>query len=127
MCNLANGVFRLSAERDRSVCSSNYRQPHSNDREINEYRSNIAAARLQGLEDDLNLQGDQYQTALAIFSVGYTLIQIPSNLALNYVGRPSIYLGFFVVAWGLVSALTSQATNFVGLVVCRVVLGLVGE
>lgn len=34
-------------------------------------RNNYAAARLQGLEDDLGLVGDQYQTALSILFVGY--------------------------------------------------------
>ena len=34
-------------------------------------RNNYAAARLQGLEEDLGLEGDQYQTALSILFVGY--------------------------------------------------------
>jgi hypothetical protein len=34
-------------------------------------RNNYAAARLQGLEKDLGLVGDQYQTALSILFVGY--------------------------------------------------------
>lgn len=52
-------------------------------------------------------------------------MQVPSNLTLNYVGRPSLYLGFFVVAWGLVSALTSQVATFGSIVACRFILGLV--
>jgi len=54
-------------------------------------------------------------------------MQVPSNLLLNYAGRPSLYLGFFVVAWGLVSALTSQVHNFGEIVACRFILGLVGQ
>ena len=34
-------------------------------------RNNYAAARLQGLEEDLGLKGDQYQTAPPILFVGY--------------------------------------------------------
>ena len=52
-------------------------------------------------------------------------MQVPSNLLLNYMGRPSLYLGFFVCAWGLVSALTSQVTNYGGIVACRFILGFV--
>lgn len=52
-------------------------------------------------------------------------MQVPSNLLLNYTGRPSLYLGFFTVAWGLVSVLTSQVKNYSGIVACRFVLGLV--
>jgi MFS family permease len=44
---------------------------------------------------------------------------------LNYVGRPSWYLGFFTIAWGLVSACTSQVTNYAGIVAARFILGIV--
>ena len=74
-------------------------------------RNNYAAARLQGLEKDLGLKGDQYQLGLSILFVAYILAQVPSNLLLNYIGRPSLYLGFFTTAWGLVSALTSQVST----------------
>lgn len=59
--------------------------------------------------------------------MSYVLAQLPSNLLLNYCGRPSLYLGFFIIAWGLVSAVTSQVKTFGGIVACRFVLGLVGE
>ncbi|KAL2823834.1 major facilitator superfamily domain-containing protein [Aspergillus cavernicola] len=88
-------------------------------------RNNYAAAKLQGLETDLNLNDQQYQTGLSILFVGYILMQVPSNLLLNYMGRPSLYLGFFTVAWGLVSTLTSQVTNYGGIIACRFILGLV--
>ncbi|RFU34721.1 hypothetical protein B7463_g1666, partial [Scytalidium lignicola] len=88
-------------------------------------RNNYAAARLQGLEQDLHLHGDEYQTGLSVLFVAYILMQIPSNLLLNYIGRPSLYLGFFVIAWGLVSALTSQVRNYGDIVACRFLLGLV--
>jgi MFS family permease len=88
-------------------------------------RNNYDAARLQGLEEDLGLVGNQYQVGLSILFVGYILMQVPSNLLLNYVGRPSWYLGFFTIAWGLVSALTSQATNYGGIVAARFILGIV--
>lgn len=35
------------------------------------HRNNYAAARLQGLERDLNLTDTEYQTALSILFVGY--------------------------------------------------------
>jgi hypothetical protein len=54
-------------------------------------------------------------------------MQVPSNLLLNYSGRPSWYLGFFVIAWGLVSALTSQVSTYGQIVACRFILGLVGK
>ncbi|KAJ9643639.1 hypothetical protein H2201_006255 [Coniosporium apollinis] len=88
-------------------------------------RNNYPAARLQGLEEDLNLRGQQYQVGLSILFVSYILAQLPSNLLLNYMGRPSWYLGFFTIAWGLVSAMTCLVKNYAGIVACRFVLGLV--
>lgn len=89
------------------------------------YRNNYAAARVQGLEAELNLNDQQYQTGLSILFVGYILMQVPSNLLLNYMGRPSLYLGFFVCAWGLVSALTCLVADYGGIVACRFILGFV--
>lgn len=88
-------------------------------------RNNYAAAKLQGLEQDLSLDEAKYETGLSILFVGYILMQVPSNLLLNYMGRPSLYLGFFTTAWGLVSALTSQVSSYGGIVACRFILGLV--
>ncbi|EZF31572.1 transporter [Trichophyton mentagrophytes] len=88
-------------------------------------RNNYAAARLQGLEADLGLEGSQYQTGLSVLFVAYILMQVPSNLLLNYMGRPSLYLGGFTVAWGAVSALTSLVHTYQQIVVCRFLLGLV--
>ena len=38
-------------------------------------RNNIAAARLGGLEEELQLTGTQYQTTISILFVGYILMQ----------------------------------------------------
>jgi MFS family permease len=35
-----------------------------------------------------------------------------------------LYLGFFIMAWGLVSAVTSQVSNFAGILACRFLLGI---
>lgn len=88
-------------------------------------RNNYAAAKLQGLEKDLGLVGSEYQVGLSILFVGYVLMQVPSNALLNFSGRPSWYLGFFVTAWGLVSCLTSQVKSYGDIVACRFILGLV--
>lgn len=62
-----------------------------------------------------------------MFFVAYILMQVPSNLLLNYAGRPAFYLGFFITAWGLVSALTSLVTNYRQIVALRFLLGFVGR
>ncbi|KAK7539202.1 pantothenate transporter liz1 [Phyllosticta citricarpa] len=88
-------------------------------------RNNIAAARLAGLEEDLGLHGHQYLTAVSILFVGYLLMQVPSNLMLNKIGRPSLYLPVFMVLWGIISTATAACQDFSGLVACRFFLGFV--
>ncbi|KAH7906918.1 major facilitator superfamily domain-containing protein [Hygrophoropsis aurantiaca] len=84
----------------------------------------IASARLQGLEANLRLTDMQYDTVIAILYASYCPAQIPSNMILGYINRPSLYIGACVVAWGLTSATTGITTNFAGIIACRVFIGL---
>ncbi|KAJ8518425.1 hypothetical protein ONZ45_g4493 [Pleurotus djamor] len=82
-------------------------------------RNGITTARLQGMEQDLGITDVQYATVIAILFVSYCPAQIPSNMLLNVVSRPSVYIGGCVVAWGLTSALTGITQNFGGILTCR--------
>jgi len=84
----------------------------------------ITAARLQGLEADLGISDVQYASILAILYATYSPAQIPSNMILGYITRPSLYIGGCVIAWGLTSAMTGVTKNFGGIMVCRVFIGL---
>ncbi|KAL5512606.1 hypothetical protein ACEPAG_3259 [Sanghuangporus baumii] len=86
-------------------------------------RTTIASARLKGLESDLGLTDIQYDTAVAILYASYSPAQIPSNMILNRVKRPSLYIGCCVIAWGLTSALTGVTHNYAGILSCRLILG----
>ncbi len=88
-------------------------------------RNNIAAARLAGLEEELELTGTQYLTSVSILFVGYILMQIPSNLFLNKIGKPALYLPACMVVWGVISAATAAAQSFGGLLAIRFFLGFV--
>ncbi|KAJ7643698.1 MFS general substrate transporter [Roridomyces roridus] len=87
-------------------------------------RNGITTARLQGLEQDLKLSDLQYNVILSVVFATYCPFQIPSNLILNHVNRPSLYIGVCVMAWGLISLFTSQTQNYGGIVACRIFLGL---
>lgn len=52
-------------------------------------------------------------------------MQVPSNLLLNKIGRPSIYLPVIMAVWGIVSGATAGARSFGGLLTCRFFLGFV--
>ncbi|GAB1214375.1 hypothetical protein ATERTT37_003537 [Aspergillus terreus] len=88
-------------------------------------RNNISAARLKGLQEDLNMDYSQYATCLSILYVGYILMQVPSNIFINRIQRPSLYISVVMLIWGLISTLSGVATNFAGLVVIRFFLGFV--
>lgn len=86
-------------------------------------RNAIALARLDGLEEDLNLTSTQYQTCVSILFVGYILGQVPSNMLLTRV-RPSYYMAGCMALWAIVSSLTACATDFKGLLLTRFFLGV---
>lgn len=91
-------------------------------------RNNIATARIagqKGLEVDLGLSDTQYQTCVSILFVGYILMQVPSNLFLNKIGKPALYLPTAMVIWGIISAATAAAQNYAGILAIRFFLGFV--
>ncbi|CAN8103904.1 unnamed protein product [Discula destructiva] len=88
-------------------------------------RNNIAAARLKGLQTDLNLSDTQYATCLSILYVGYILMQVPSNMFINKISRPALYLSAVMLLWGFLSTITGIVHNFAGMVVVRFFLGFV--
>ncbi|KAJ8589302.1 MFS general substrate transporter [Rhizopogon salebrosus TDB-379] len=83
-------------------------------------RSNVAAARLRGFEEDLHLEGQQFNTILSTLYIGYTLMQVPSNIFLDKTGKPSVYLPTSMVIWGLLTVLMG---HFMGAVCTRFFLG----
>lgn len=67
-------------------CVSSHMQPDTG------FRNNIAAAKLAGLQQELGLDSFQYETAVSVLFFGYLLMQVPSNLLLNKIGKPALYL-----------------------------------
>ncbi|KAJ5681458.1 uncharacterized protein N7477_001398 [Penicillium maclennaniae] len=88
-------------------------------------RNNISAARLKGLQTDLNLTDNQYSTCLSILYVGYILMQVPSNMFINRISRPSWYISIAMTLWGIVSTCSGFAKSFGDMVGIRFLLGFV--
>lgn len=88
-------------------------------------RTNIASARLGGLEDDLNLTSTQYQTAISVLFIGYITMQIPANIILNRLGKPSIFITVIMTVWGIISTCTGAVQSYGGLLAIRILLGFV--
>ncbi|KAL1643408.1 hypothetical protein SLS61_009242 [Didymella pomorum] len=86
-------------------------------------RQNLAAARLQGIMEDLNMTTQQFATAISILFVGYLPFQIPSNLLIARIPRPGLYICVAVVIWGTISAATAAVKSYGQLLAVRAILG----
>ncbi|KAF4971573.1 hypothetical protein FSARC_1639 [Fusarium sarcochroum] len=87
-------------------------------------RSNIAVARISGMDEDLGLtEGNRVSVALMVFFIGYIIFEIPSNAFIHKLGAAN-WLAFLAVAWGLVSMGIGFLENWQGLAVLRSLLGI---
>ncbi|KAJ5692610.1 hypothetical protein N7462_002033 [Penicillium macrosclerotiorum] len=86
-------------------------------------RQNLAAAKLQGITEDLNMTTEQFATAVSILFVGYLPFQIPSNLLITRISRPGMYICFAVAIWGCISAATAAVKTYGQLLAVRAILG----
>ncbi|KAJ4389029.1 hypothetical protein N0V93_006491 [Gnomoniopsis smithogilvyi] len=85
-------------------------------------RGALSQAKLNSLESDLNMQDENFNTAVSILVVGYVLMQIPSNMLLTRV-RPSLYLASCMFLWSVISTCTGLVQSYGGLLATRFLLG----
>lgn len=86
-------------------------------------RVNISNARLYGLEADLNMTGDQFNIALAVFFVPYILFEVVSNYVIKFV-KPHIWLSSCILCFGCATIGMAFVKNFGELIVCRIFIGV---
>ena len=88
-------------------------------------RTNIGNAKLGTLEEDIGMtKGSiQYNVALAVFFPFYVAAEIPSNIMMKKL-RPSVWLTIIMVAWAIVMICMGFISNFSGLLVTRIFLGV---
>jgi hypothetical protein len=56
--------------------------------------------------------------AAGIFSLGYLIFQVPSNLAITKVGAPT-WLGLLIFCWGIIAASTAAMKNKGSFYACK--------
>ncbi|KAG1820235.1 MFS general substrate transporter [Suillus subaureus] len=88
-------------------------------------RSNAAAARLRGFEEDLDMKGNQFNTLISILYVGYVLMQAPSNIFLDRMKRPSLYLSSCMAIWGAITLFIGTVQTYHAALILRFLLGFV--
>ncbi len=84
-------------------------------------RVNVSFAQLQ-LEDDLGFSDTIFGLGAGIFSLGYVIFGVPSNLALQRFGARRWLAGIMIV-WGLISASMMFITDATSFYVLRFLLG----
>jgi MFS family permease len=102
-------------------------------------RQNLAAAKLQGIMEDLDMTTQQFATAISILFVGYLPFQLPSNLIISQITRPGlcrlsqdicetpaddIDICCACMIWGTISACTATVQTYEALLGVRVLLGV---
>lgn len=71
-------------------------------------RINIGNAKIQGLEKDLNMTGNDFNIALFIFFIPYILFEVPSNILIKKIA-PSTWLAFIMLCWGTLESMRISA------------------
>jgi MFS family permease len=86
-------------------------------------RSNVANARIEGLEDEIAMTGDEYLTGLTLYFVGYVLFEVPCNIVLKR-WKPQLWLPTLTMVWGVVATLMGIIQNYSGFLAVRFFLGV---
>lgn len=53
------------------------------------------------MAEDLQLTGTQYNIAVTLFFIPYSLLEVPSNIVLKIM-RPSVWISVLMLLWGIV-------------------------
>ncbi|KAK6453654.1 putative pantothenate transporter [Scheffersomyces xylosifermentans] len=89
-------------------------------------QSNISTAYVNGMDEYYTMDSNQYNYLTTLFTVGYIIGQIPSNLVLHRISA-RFYLGTLQILWAILTVLmiTCGKDNIRGLYAIRFILGFV--
>ncbi|KAL2823266.1 allantoate permease [Aspergillus cavernicola] len=84
---------------------------------------NVTNAYLSGMEEDLEMYGNQLVTSTSIFTVGYVIGQIPCNLLLTRVS-PRWVIPSLEVGWGIATMCMSSVKSYKAFYALRFLVGI---
>ncbi|KAK7425920.1 hypothetical protein QQZ08_007634 [Neonectria magnoliae] len=84
---------------------------------------NINNAYVSGMKEDLNMEGNELNYMQTLWTIGYVLGEIPSNLLLTRV-RPSIWIPACEVTWSVLTIIMAKCTNVRQIYALRFFIGL---
>jgi MFS family permease len=85
-------------------------------------RGNIANAKIQGMDKELHLTGNKYNTAVWVFTLAYVVFGVPANIVFRLTGPKSLSVMMFL--WSLTVIGQGLTKSYAGLVVCRFLEGI---
>ena len=83
----------------------------------------INYANIMGLSDSLEMQGNDFPWLATAFFIAYAVAEIPQGALLQRFPVSKV-LGVNVFCWGIILCCSSAAKNFTGMLVLRILLGL---
>ncbi|KAK7417425.1 hypothetical protein QQX98_004544 [Neonectria punicea] len=86
-------------------------------------QTNVNNAFLSGMKEDLGMFGNELVTSTSIWTVGYVIGQIPSNLLLTR-ASPRWVIPSLEVGWGIATICTSSVKSYKALYALRFLVGL---
>ncbi|WP_327657493.1 MFS transporter [Streptomyces sp. NBC_00483] len=85
-------------------------------------RANVGYAALE-MNADLGITSTQFGLIAGLFSIGYFVFEVPSNMLMRKVGARR-WIARILVSWGAVAVATGFVHNFTQLAAVRVILGI---
>jgi hypothetical protein len=89
-------------------------------------RTNIANARLAGIEKALHMPSNGFNVALSIFYIPFVLFEVPSNwiMARPWI-KPNLFLGTQTFILGVLAMCQGLTHSYAGLLAIRFLIGIV--
>lgn len=85
-------------------------------------RANIGNAKIQGMEKELKLVGQRFNTCVWVFNLGYLAAGIPLQIVFKHYGPKS--LSVMIFCWGFTVIGCGLVKRWEQLVVCRLLEGI---
>ncbi|KAJ6553524.1 pantothenate transporter liz1 [Mycena vulgaris] len=86
-------------------------------------QNNLANAYISGMKEDLRITGNEYTYMGTCYTIAYALMQVPSTMIIQKI-RPSYYLAFCEIGWGVWTFAQAGAQNSQQMYVFRFMVGL---
>ncbi|PGH19020.1 hypothetical protein AJ79_00054 [Helicocarpus griseus UAMH5409] len=84
---------------------------------------NINSAFVSGMKEDLQLNGNELNYMTSMYTAGYIIGEIPSNILLTKI-RPSVWIPACEVVWSVLTILLTQCKNAQQIYALRFFIGL---